>query len=271
MKYTWRFCVLFLFVMAAAFSDAALPFDDNIKGKLEKILPSPAVNALLENGELRYSAYRQKDMRATLQPMTKAAEKAARFWEGSSPAFILESLYLYKKNEPIENHESITSVLRALSKLEGLEYYSASRKKMRTLYEKSYVVDNPEDKNRIADPVDNPEKNISVFALQKDLTFGEYIYQYHFFEEEDGTGFCSENIDTLKYSIFKVIKPKQLKAAIAVHNLGDYLLVYCVTRADFLRLAGIAKKLENSLANRSDALFAWFIKHYEPKEEAAEE
>jgi len=154
-------------------------------------------------------------------------------------------------------------ILRSLSRLEGLEYYSNSRKTMRTLYKSSYAVESEENRTRIADPVSAPADGLSVVAIQEDLTFGEYAYRYDYRQTDDTAAFYSTNIDSLSYGFIRIIKPGNLRIALLVHDLGDYLLVYNLTRAEFLAIPGMEKKLNASFSSRADAVYGWFVDEYE--------
>ena len=157
----------------------------------------------------------------------------------------------------------ISVILRSLSRLEGLEYYSNSRKTMRTLYKSSYAVESEENRTRIADPVSAPADGLSVVAIQEDLTFGEYAYRYDYRQTDDTAAFYSTNIDSLSYGFIRIIKPGNLRIALLVHDLGDYLLVYNLTRAEFLAIPGMEKKLNASFSSRADAVYGWFVDEYE--------
>ena len=69
----------------------------------------------------------------------------------------------------------------ALSTLTGIQYYSASRGTMRTFYESSQVIDGPDTKRVIPDPVyAEPPAALTLYARQKDLTFGDNLYRYDY-------------------------------------------------------------------------------------------
>ncbi len=235
-----------------------------IEKKLSEFLTGEQIEELLEKKHLIRSLYKQKDMQPVMVPPFAVPQRLAQQWTKDSPVFLIETLYLYeKKADTKKNVEKISRTLRAVSDLTGLQYYSSSRKKMRTLYESSYVIDSPAAKNRQPDPLDNTEKDFSVYALQKDLTFGKHIYRYRFLFDEDSSGFISTNTDTLKYSVFKAVKPEDLQVSIAVTDMGGYLLIHGLTRADFTSLSILKKRVQNSFKTRGEAVLQWFIKKYE--------
>jgi len=134
---------------------------------------------------------------------------------------------------------------------------------MRTLYEKSYVVDSAKTKNKISDPVQGSADGLVLTALQKDMTFGEYLYEYSYKETDNSVAFYSQNIEAMKYNFIKLIDANNLHVSLIVQDLGDYLLIYGITSAKFFAIPGIDKKINESFFNRSEAIYKWFISEYE--------
>ncbi len=240
---------------------------EDIQERLSGLVSGDIAKTLVQDGIVQKTVYREDRTDLPLLPRLTLAAEAEKFWTGVQPPFISETLFLYKK-EAAENKirreiPAISVILRSLSRLEGIEYYSNSRKTMRTLYQKSYVVKSEDDRTRIPDPKKGSADGLSVVAVQEDLTFGEYAYGYSYRQTEDTVAFYSTNIDSLNYGFIRIIRPEELKIALVVHDLGDYLLVYNLTRADFLAVPGMEKKLKASFSSRAKAVYTWFIKEYE--------
>ncbi len=258
------------FAFALALLMAVLGAED-LAERLSAVLPSDVTTELIEKGLLQSVMYRKSEAVPRLAPRLPLADAALSFWEGKAPPFFSESLYLYKKGEPRVGKpggetEAISVILRSLSRLKGVEYYSTSRKKMRTLYEKSYVVDGKETRNRIDDPVEGSADGITLLAVQKDLTFGEYLYEYEYRETEDTVAFYSKNLETLTYAIFDLIDEKALRTSLVVHDMGDYLLIYNLTRVSFTAIPGMESKVRASFTTRAEAVYKWFISEYEKRD-----
>jgi hypothetical protein len=180
--------------------------------------------------------------------------------------YLSETLYLYKKKTPTvpgADIPKISAILRSISHLQGLEYFSNSRQKMWVLYEKSYVVDNRKAKKKIADPVSGDADGKTLLAVQKDTTFGEYLYEYTYRQNNDSVAFFSRNLETMRYTLIKIIDSERLRTSLIVHDLGDTLLVYGVTYADLAYVPAIGNKLNASFTARAEALYTWFVKEYE--------
>jgi len=184
------------------------------------------------------------------------------------PNLIVETLYVYTKPKTANGAAwtkseqlNLYNEIRSLSTLVGIEYYSASRKRMRTFYETSFVIADESGIKPIPDPVVMiiPEKD-SLFAFQKDLTFGENKYRYDFRASSDCMGFIQENLTTMSYGFIPLLGAGRLRTVVDIVDLGSELLVYAVSGAQATLLPGIDGKVRDSFSNRADAIFGWFSK-----------
>lgn len=257
------FVLLFLLVCVAG-TLSAQATEGELYLMLDSFLSQEQRIELVQKGQLIRSLYDQKNATPRFTPPFAVPQTFAESWDKGTPVFLIEALYLRKKvGNGEKDIKRISQVLRSLSKLEGLQYYSSSREKMRTLYESSYVITDPEHEEPISDPVDNLEADFSVYVLQKDLTFGKNIYRYRFCTDADSAGFLSTNVSTLKYSIFKAIEPEELQASVAVTDLGDYLLIHALTRAQFTAPSIFRERVQNSFKTRGEAIYGWFVTQYD--------
>jgi hypothetical protein len=184
---------------------------------------------------------------------------------------MVETLHLYKKplaspsdNWDNEEKTGLYNQLLAISTLTGIQYYSASRGAMRTLFEYSRVIDGPETKNVLFDPVYSvPPAELSIYSRQKDLTFGDNIYRYNYAAAGGGLFFIQENITALSYSFIPAIGKGNLRSVMAVFDCGDVLLVYIASMAKAVSVPGMGEKIGASFSNRAEAIFKWFINRAE--------
>jgi len=182
------------------------------------------------------------------------------------PNVMVETLHIYHKPPQAEKvvwsageEARLYNEMIALSTLAGLEYYSASRGKMRTFYETSAVIDGPATKKTIADPVySRPPAELSIYARQKDLTFGDNVYKYDYYSVPGALIFSQENLTSLTYGIIPAIGKNKLRSVVAVLDAGNYLLVYAASMAKAATLLGMNERIGESFANRSEAVFNWF-------------
>lgn len=148
--------------------------------------------------------------------------------------------------------------LRAVSTLQGIEYYSASRGYHRTLYKQSYAVAGPNDHTRVPDPVAGsiPEHS-TLYLVQEDSTFGSNVYQndYRF----DGTTITMRvhNLTTMWWSILPLVNPGDFRSVVAVTPTDQGLLFYAAAGIHTISIGGVRERSQRSLRNRLDALERW--------------
>jgi hypothetical protein len=182
------------------------------------------------------------------------------------PGIMVETLHLYRKPAGAERPAwseaeriQLYNKVLALSTLTGLQYYSATRQAMRTFYESSGVIDNPSSKTTIADPVYQvPPGRLTVYARQKDLTFGDNTYQYDYYSFPDAMVFIQQNLTSLTYGIIPAVGKNRLRSAVAIIDAGDYLLVYAASMAKAASVPGMKGRIGNSFSNRASAILNWF-------------
>ncbi|MCQ2594380.1 MAG: hypothetical protein MJ196_03870 [Treponemataceae bacterium] len=245
---------------------AACSFCFGESQSLQQLLSSQTAAELLKTGKIERTIY-MEDYTPQLFPKTALGVEASRIWENSGkskkPVFYHEGLYLTKKECPTKagaNLDRLSKVVRAISSLEGIEYYSNTRKRMRILYEESYAVDGPASKNRIADPTEGSADGAEIYAVQKDSTFGRFVYKYSYQQNETEVLSKVANIDPLSLMGIKIINPDDLLISLLVSDLGDYYLVYTLIETDVISMSMIENKLKLSFAARADALYGWLSK-----------
>ena len=182
------------------------------------------------------------------------------------PSVMVETLHLYAKPEGANknvwsaNEEArLYNEVLALSTLAGLEYFSASRGSLRTFYETSSVIDGPATKKPLPDPTyPRPQSELTIYVRQKDLTFGDNIYQYNFYSTPGALIFIQQNLTSLNAGIIPAVGKNKLRSIVAVLDAGDYLLIYAASMAKVISLPGINERVGNSFANRAEAILHWF-------------
>lgn len=186
------------------------------------------------------------------------------------PSVCVETLFRYEKPpQPADGRAADTwtqteraglfNQIVALSTLTGIQYYSESRGAMRTLYEYSTVVDSKNTKKTIPDPVyAAPPQGLTLYARQKDLTFGENIYRYEYHTTPDALFFSQENITTLSVGIIPAVGKNKLRSVFAIIDCGDSLLIYITSMAKTASLPGIGERVGYSFTSRAEAILKWF-------------
>jgi len=201
-----------------------------------------------------------------LLPRLAAAESIGTALAAERPKVLVEALFLYPRPEP-PNEDArraelarIFGLMRSISTLKGIQYYSQSQKSMQILYVDSYRVADPTGDSPLADESPPPPGAIPsserLFAFLQDQRFGKNIYRYDLTTLESGILVESTNETRMSYSIIPVFAPGQLKMRLLVLPTREGILFYVESGADapgFLR-----GHIGESFKNRATALFGWF-------------
>jgi hypothetical protein len=182
------------------------------------------------------------------------------------PGVMAESLTRYEKpagaNRPVWSDAERSALYNntlALSSLAGIQYYSASRKTMRTFYEYSRVIGSPSSRSEFPAPsYPIPPASLTLYARQRDLTFGDNVYRYQYLAEGDHFIFIQENLTAMNAGIIPAVGKNKLRSLVAVIDAGDSLLVYAASLAKASALPGMGERIGNSFTNRAEAILKWF-------------
>lgn len=226
------------------------------------LLPSEAVAQIAVSGK----AIRSGSGSPSLLPAHPASASIREDLLAKKPAILVEAVFSLPRTKPSSaagqaaERAAIYGILRSLGSLQGIEYYSASRKTMRTFYAESYIIDGPSSTVRLADPTPPAPGAVpaseTMFAFQKDLSFGANTYRYEFRSYPDAILIKSSNLTRMSYGIIPVIAAEALDTKLLVIQADDAILVYIASGAD---APGVFKsKLEDSFGNRAEAVFKWF-------------
>jgi hypothetical protein len=224
-------------------------------------LPAPVYERLAREGELRNSLH--PDSLPQLIPNVSARNEIEARIRALELTVGTEVLAVYKiEDGDLDSPESrlrIYNILRSMSTMKGIQYYSASRERMRTLFAESYVVDGPDGKKRLPDPVvDEIPAYSRLYALQEDLTFGENIYVTEFRYSGETYLLDSTNLTTMNYFFLRMVKPKNSVTLILLIPSGQELLFYGAVGAHTMNFLGLARSREDSFYNRLKAIYGWF-------------
>ncbi len=201
-----------------------------------------------------------------LLPASPGSQTIRSAIAAEKPGILVETVFLLPRAAPSDESglraelAGIYGLLRSFASLEGIQYYSASHRAMRTLYAESYRIDDPVTRTRLPDPPPPPASAIpaaeSLFALQRDLSFGSNVYGYNFLGIEGAVVVEVSNLSRMSYGILPIAAPGALKTRLFVVQAADAIIFYTESGA---KAPGIFRaRLEESFSNRAAALFAWF-------------
>jgi hypothetical protein len=219
--------------------------------------------AALRRGE-NLTRFQAKNFSAALLPRDQYLQNMInRIIEELSPSFLVETLAVYRKPSAeawtAEERAGIFNQSLALSTLAGLQYYSISRRRMHTFYETSTAVSGPDGKTPLPDPrYENPPDELTVYARQKDMSFGDNIYRYNYYARPDSLIFVQENLTDMKYGIITAIGKNKLRSVITIYDAEEFLLIYMVSLAKASSIPGMNDRIGGSFANRAEAIVNWF-------------
>ncbi len=237
---------------------------------INSLLPSQVVQELIENGEVQRNFYGEKNISLELAPSSDLGYQAKNYWQrNKEPVFIVESLYLLEK-KPVDHDaiDEISLLLRNLSKMTGIEYFSNSRQVWETLYTDVYTVNNPTDKQKIEDPINENIENLTSYVYQKDRSLSGTVYEFSYFINESEVSFRAINTENIRYGgfPFPIVNKNNLVLTLIATDVGDSVLFYVLVQADVPKIPFVSERLAKSFSSRADAIFKWCFDMYNTSE-----
>mgnify|MGYP006292971569 FL=1 len=260
--------LLLLYLLATA--PALLYGADSIDaiGKIAELspgLPPEAQSELYHTGETSRFYYKTGSSGLYL-PETEFSRDITADLHSIEPNIGVETIYLFEapgissKNDDMLH---LYNLLRELRSIKGIEYYSASRERMRTFFKEFYTIDGPETKNEIPDKtVDAIPNNEVIFAFQEDLTFGENVSRLRYRYTSPCIALSIENMEKMRYAFIPLIQEGNMQMHLIIYVLDGYIMFYGNCGVHTIELLGLVKKKKESFSNRIEAMYRWFRKQY---------
>lgn len=209
------------------------------------------------------------DMGGTLEELklwrsSPLAQDVGAAFNGRESTIAAESWFILPKPSYGSEAERDLKIFRSFTSfttMKGLLVYSESLKKMETFIYDSYRVDSLENKRRLADPgeTETPTQ-ASYFLYQKEEQTGDVYSEMHFLSHGNWFEVSLENRTPMKYLLFTLVQPRELKTIFYIIPTDDKLLLYGATVARTPTFLGIEKLKRSSFFNRMKALASW-IQH----------
>jgi len=155
----------------------------------------------------------------------------------------------------------LLATMQSITTMEGIEYYSASRDRMRTLFYESYVVGDADGNERRPDPRPTvlPETD-QIYIYQHDSSFGRNVLELTYTVSQDAIRLRMRNLTRMLYrGIIPAVGPEELGLNLVVYPLGDKVLFYGNSAANPVSLLGMEARVQRSFYNRLVALYQWFL------------
>ena len=140
----------------------------------EEILGKENFELLNQNGKIQSNEFKPKEAKFLLLPDTELSNKIAEELasnEGEMPSLIGENIYLIPKENIDLNEASV--ILRSVSKMEGMQYYSNGEKNWTTLYHDAYCIAGPQDRTRVDDKTEGSANGLVQYCLLNDNSLGK--------------------------------------------------------------------------------------------------
>ena len=186
-------------------------------------------------------------------------------------SYLCENLYYLKKDFLLQQSGSsakditiddVARVCRSVSKMQGMMYHSSTKKKDMVLYKKCYMVSGLGSKEAIPDKNTGNANGQVSYCLQDDASFGENTYKLSYFQEGDTLLMEFLILDKMGFLGVYPIKPEKMKINVLVTDCGDALLLYLSTDLDAENPGLVKKQIPESMGERMDAIYKWFIKQF---------
>ncbi len=184
--------------------------------------------------------------------------------ESFEPSGVVELLYTMPlpdtKGQDMRLY--ILQHLAEISTMEGIEYYSGSRKAMHPYLEKNYVVATRRGTRKIDDPVFEtlPAEPVDLYVFQDDTTFSKAWYDVRYEVTDDAIHLSLVNTSVIRYKMFPVMREGNLKIDLIVIPGEDELQFYGSAAFKIGSTFGIDLKLDKSFDHRMSALQVWFAR-----------
>jgi len=234
---------------------------DSAESSLQSLLGAENAGRLLARGELRSEFSR--DERLSLLPDVPERHRVVEEVAALEPTVGVEYLLLYapptSAGEDPAFVRKMYNTLRAFSTLAGIEYFSTSRGKRHTYFREAYVIDSPEDRNRMDDPrfIEIPEHS-QAYGYLDESSVGRYIARVDYTHDHTGITMSITNVTSIRYLLVPVVSPGEIRTFIALLPAGDAILFYGLAGVKTTNLFNPAEKRTASFYNRLEALYDWF-------------
>jgi hypothetical protein len=264
-------CITVLFLTAAVFplSAEACSADSYT---LEAVVNEPYLSQLKANGKIRF-VHGENDNEMKLLPKSVYTGQIRANKVEKKSGYITECLYLVDKDTVIKNStqsllpvdtsiKAVSRILRSISKMEGMKYYSHFYKKSVTLYSRTYMIAGPDDNTPVSDLNTGNADGQIVYAFQNDHTLGGCTYLLNYYQSAAEMYVTFNNLTKMMFGIIKAVDPRQFRANMLVMDCGNQFLIYISTDTGCPRVRIIDSQINDAFNDRLDALYTWFISQF---------
>lgn len=234
------------------------------------IAATPAVMEKVKETGREFHKMSLKDKEPILLPETIYINETKNFVFGDitkDTGFVAETLYYINKSdlaakskkvdksEVDTSIEAVSKIVRSISKMKGMQYYSNSRKRYETLYSESYRVDSNHEK--LSDDTSGSSEGKQIYIFQNEHTFGKAYYRVRYRENSKAIVMKLNNTSSMYYGIIKAVEPDKCRIVANIIDDGDGYYIYLGMRVDCSLPGFMEEKMTMSFQARLDALYNW--------------
>lgn len=185
--------------------------------------------------------------------------------------FTYEALYLINKQDLLKESNSsaqtidindVARVCRSVSKMQGMKYYSTTRKKELVLYSKAFTISDSKSKTAIPDKTSGNANGQVIYSYLDDNSFGVTRYEIKYYQSENELLATFSNKDVMGIGPIKAIQEDNLKINLFIIDCDDSLLLYICADLDSAKFPGIKGQISESITSRMEAIYKWFLKQF---------
>ncbi len=233
---------------------------------LSDVLPGLSADqeaTLLSEGEITH--FYREEAKLTLAPDGYGWRAARARIEEFEPKLGVEALFLLPYPSDLQRRPEpglrVYNTLRSVSTMEGIEYYSASRERMRIFYIDSFAVEEPDSRERQPDPlVSAVPREDTVFVYQRDSSFGRNVHRVTYTYENGAYLLRMTNLTRMFYGILPLVAEENLDVYLTIIPVEEGIIFYGNSAVRVIGLFGMEDRARNSFYNRIKALYSWFSK-----------
>lgn len=249
-----------VFLSCAAFA-SAYSVSDLVNAKV--------LEELKKDGSVSSKKFKEDNTDLSLLPDSDFSSHINSMWNSKkNPVLVKENLYLISKSELNKTQpESVTiekasKIIRSISKMQGMKYYSNSDKKYETLYKDAYCVSGPKSKSKVIDKTSGSADGKVLYCLLNDNSLGKTIYELKYHQSEEEVSVTFENTTDVSIGPITAVDEGNLHIGLVIYDCGQDFLVYTVVESRFPSFSFLENKMNNSLSARMEAIYEWFIKQF---------
>lgn len=241
-------------------------------GLQNAVAATPAVMAKVKESGKEFHKITKNDKNVILLPDSVYADDTRNFVFSEvtdKTGFAAEVLYYISKDELVAKSSkadksnidtsmnAVSKIVRSVSKMKGMQYYSNSKKRYETLYSESYRVDNPENCNPVADDLADSSDGKQIYIFQNEHTFGKAVYRVRYRENSKVISMKLNNVSNMYYGIIKAVDVDKCRIVVNIVDDGDGYFIYLGMRVDCSLPGFLEGKMTQSFQARLDALYNW--------------